>query len=164
MQLPVVTYLRNPALKQRHWIKIEIVLNHKFKPDVPVTLELLENLKVFSYPNELLEISGQASSEAGLESLLRKVQELFFLLKKLAKCYIFIYISILTNTVFLWRFSEHGEFISDAMSITTMLLYVSCIIAYITIMELVPFVPRYIESSVENEKAKIYWKSDILHY
>lgn len=75
LQLPVVTYLRNPALKQRHWIKIETVLNHKFKPDVPLTLELLENLNVFSYPNELLEISGQASSESGLESLLRKVQK-----------------------------------------------------------------------------------------
>lgn len=38
-----------------------------------VNLQLLEELGVFSYPDELLEVSGQASSEAGLESLLKKV-------------------------------------------------------------------------------------------
>lgn len=71
--MPVISYLRNPSLKQRHWIKIENLLGYKFKPEEPVTLELLENLKVFSYPQELMEISGQASSEAGLELLLKKV-------------------------------------------------------------------------------------------
>lgn len=65
--------MRNPALKQRHWVQIENVLNYKFKADQVITLELLENLNVFSYPNELMEISGQASSESGLEMLLRKV-------------------------------------------------------------------------------------------
>lgn len=72
-KLPVITYLRNPSLRQRHWIRVETTLNHKFKPDVPLSLELLENLNVFSYPNELMDISGQASSEAGLEALLKKV-------------------------------------------------------------------------------------------
>ncbi|KAJ8943600.1 hypothetical protein NQ318_006602 [Aromia moschata] len=74
-KLPVITYLRNHAMKNRHWIMVENVLNYKFKADQLVTLELLENLNVFSYPDELMEISGQASSEAGLESLLRKVEE-----------------------------------------------------------------------------------------
>lgn len=68
-------------MKPRHWIKVEILLNHKFKPDVPITLELLENLNVFSYPNELMEISGQASSEAGLEALLRKVEDAWKILE-----------------------------------------------------------------------------------
>nr|CAH7756356.1 unnamed protein product [Callosobruchus chinensis] len=74
-KLPVVIYLRNPAMKNRHWLKVENLLNHKFKPDEVITLELLENLNVFSYPNELMDISGQASSEAGLEALLKKVEE-----------------------------------------------------------------------------------------
>ncbi|XP_044766447.1 dynein axonemal heavy chain 6 [Coccinella septempunctata] len=74
-KMSVITYLRNPALRQRHWIKIETILNHKFKPDDVITLEVLENLKCFNYPNELQEVSGQASSEAGLESLLKKVEE-----------------------------------------------------------------------------------------
>ncbi|CAG9827749.1 unnamed protein product [Diabrotica balteata] len=74
-KLPVVCYLRNPALKNRHWILVENLLNHKFKPDELMTLELLENLGVFNNPAELMEISGQASSEAGLEALLKKVEE-----------------------------------------------------------------------------------------
>ncbi|XP_057658316.1 dynein axonemal heavy chain 6 isoform X1 [Diorhabda carinulata] len=74
-KLPVVCYLRNPAMKNRHWLKVENQLNHKFKPDEVMTLALLENLGVFNYPTELMEISGQASSEAGLEALLKKVEE-----------------------------------------------------------------------------------------
>lgn len=74
-KLPVITYLRNPAMKPRHWIRVENILNHKFKTDEVMTLELLENLNVFSHPQELMDISGQASSEAGLESLLKKVEE-----------------------------------------------------------------------------------------
>lgn len=38
-------------------------------------MELLENLKVFTFGNELQEVSGQASSEAGLEAMLKKVEE-----------------------------------------------------------------------------------------
>lgn len=52
---------------------IEHLLNTKFSADVPITLEMLEGLGVFSLPTELLEISGQASSEASLEALLHKV-------------------------------------------------------------------------------------------
>ncbi|KAG5888365.1 hypothetical protein JTB14_033502 [Gonioctena quinquepunctata] len=74
-KLPVITYLRNQSLKMRHWVKVENILNYKFKHDVVLTLELLENLNVFSYPTELMEISGQASSEASLEALLKKVEE-----------------------------------------------------------------------------------------
>lgn len=72
-QLPTISYLRNPSLRQRHWLRIENILGHKFKADEAVTLELLEKLNVFGYPNELMEVSGQASSEAALEALLKKV-------------------------------------------------------------------------------------------
>lgn len=71
--MPVVTYLRNPSLKSRHWVKIESLLSHKFKADETVTLQVLEDLKVFNYPNEFMEVSGQASSEAALETMLKKV-------------------------------------------------------------------------------------------
>ncbi|RZC39366.1 dynein heavy chain 6, axonemal, partial [Asbolus verrucosus] len=71
-KLPVVAYLRNQSLRQRHWIRVENILGYKFRPDETLTLELLENLLVFKYGNELQEISGQASSEAGLEALLKK--------------------------------------------------------------------------------------------
>lgn len=72
-KLPIIAYLRNPSLRQRHWAKIEAILNHKFKPEEAVTLELLEQLNVFSFANELMEVSAQASSEAALELLLKKV-------------------------------------------------------------------------------------------
>lgn len=42
-----------------------------------MTLKLLENLQCFTYPNELMELSGQASSEASLELMLKKVEEVW---------------------------------------------------------------------------------------
>lgn len=68
-----MTYLRNPALKPRHWVKIEEILHTRITPDMVVTLTLLEELKAFQYAEELMEVAGQASSEAGLEALLKKV-------------------------------------------------------------------------------------------
>ncbi|XP_048507335.1 dynein axonemal heavy chain 6 [Athalia rosae] len=74
-KLPIIGYLRNPNLKSRHWQKIESLLNYKFTADEPVTLGLLENLNVFSYPAQLMEIAAAASSEFGLELLLKKVED-----------------------------------------------------------------------------------------
>lgn len=73
LQLPVITDLRNPALKQRHWDAIEQVLEYSFKEDEPLTLGLLENIAAFDNAESIQEISGQASSEASLETLLKKV-------------------------------------------------------------------------------------------
>lgn len=77
-KLPIIGYLRNPNLKTRHWIKIEQLLNHKFKQDDNIlTLNYLEQLGAFTNPQELLEISGAATSEAGLELMLNKVQDIW---------------------------------------------------------------------------------------
>ena len=54
-------------------MQIEEVLNYKFEPDQMVTLPLLEVTDVFSHGLELQKISDQASSEAALELLLKKV-------------------------------------------------------------------------------------------
>lgn len=74
-KLPIIGYLRNPNLKNRHWQKIESLLNYKITVDEPMTLTLLESLNVFSYPAELMEIAAAASSEFGLELLLKKVED-----------------------------------------------------------------------------------------
>ncbi|PSN37038.1 Dynein heavy chain 6, partial [Blattella germanica] len=74
-KLPIIGFLRNPSLKQRHWMQIEAILDHRFQPDEVLTLKLLEEINVFQHGEELLEVSGQASSEAGLEALLKKVEE-----------------------------------------------------------------------------------------
>ena len=74
--MPIIGHLRNPNLRPRHWEKIEHLLNYTFKPDEePMTLKMLDGLGCFNYANELAEISGAASSEAGLESMLAKIEE-----------------------------------------------------------------------------------------
>ncbi|KAH3860157.1 hypothetical protein DPMN_023048 [Dreissena polymorpha] len=74
-RLPVITDLRNPCLKQRHWDVIENVLEYKFTPEDPLTLGKLTDINAFKHAETLQEISGQASSEASLEGILRKVED-----------------------------------------------------------------------------------------
>ena len=69
----MITDLRNPCLKQRHWDLIEGVLEYKFTPEDPLTLGKLTDINAFKHAETLQEISGQASSEASLESILKKV-------------------------------------------------------------------------------------------
>lgn len=71
--MPVITNLRNPALKQRHWDTIETILNYKFNSEEPLTLGLLTQLNAFQFTEQIEEVAGQASSEAALEALLKKV-------------------------------------------------------------------------------------------
>ncbi|CAH0703556.1 unnamed protein product [Spodoptera exigua] len=76
-KLPVISYLRNPALKPRHWVKIEEILHTRFTPNMELTLQVFEDLHAFQHAEELMEVAGQASSEAGLEALLKKVEEMW---------------------------------------------------------------------------------------
>jgi len=56
----------------RHFQEIETTLNSKFDPAVD-TLASLQTLEAFQFAEELEEISGKASSEANLETMLKKV-------------------------------------------------------------------------------------------
>lgn len=56
-------------------MQIEKVLNYEFEPDEVITLQLLEQIGTFAYGGELQEISSQATSEAALETLLKKVTQ-----------------------------------------------------------------------------------------
>ncbi|XP_076649863.1 dynein heavy chain at 16F [Halictus rubicundus] len=76
-KLPILGYLRNPDLRDRHWQKIEAVLNYAFKPDEKKTWTLMEDLGAFQKPNELMEIAAIASSEANLENMLNKVVDMW---------------------------------------------------------------------------------------
>lgn len=80
--------MRNPSLNKRHWEKVETILNHKFTAEEPLTLGLLTKLNAFNFTEEIEEVSGQASSEAALESLLKKVGLVYF---KLISYYALIY-------------------------------------------------------------------------
>ena len=70
----MITNLRNPSLKPRHWETIENILEFSLKAEEePLSLGRLTELDAFSHTEEIEEVSGQASSEAALETLLKKV-------------------------------------------------------------------------------------------
>lgn len=73
-QLPVIIDLRNPTLKVRHWTAIEHTVDATLLDlETPLTLEKLSELHVFDFAQEIQDISGQASGEAALEIILKKV-------------------------------------------------------------------------------------------
>lgn len=74
-QLPMITDLRNPTLKTRHIEEIEAALEYHFTAEDPMTLGKLEEIDAFRHTETIQEISGKASSEASLETILRKVEE-----------------------------------------------------------------------------------------
>ncbi|XP_011495537.1 PREDICTED: dynein heavy chain 6, axonemal [Ceratosolen solmsi marchali] len=73
-KMPIIASLRNPNLQSRHWLKIEKLLNYKFVPEEVMTLQSFQQLGAFGYTTELTEIANAASSEAGLEFLLNKIE------------------------------------------------------------------------------------------
>uniref|UniRef100_A0A8C0KKM0 Dynein axonemal heavy chain 6 n=1 Tax=Canis lupus dingo TaxID=286419 RepID=A0A8C0KKM0_CANLU len=75
-KLPVIIDLRNPTLKPRHWAAIEQTVDASLVDlEIPLTLEKLSELHVFDFGQEIQDISGQASGEAALETILKKVED-----------------------------------------------------------------------------------------
>ncbi|XP_023668206.2 dynein axonemal heavy chain 6 [Paramormyrops kingsleyae] len=73
-KLPVVTNLRNPYLKARHWDMLEQIVGTSLVAE-PLTLAILEDLGIFGFDSRIQEVSGQASGEASLETVLKKVED-----------------------------------------------------------------------------------------
>ncbi|XP_013408536.1 dynein heavy chain 6, axonemal [Lingula anatina] len=74
-KMPMITDLRNPSIKPRHWENIYNIIGYTFTPEDPMTLGKLVELEAFQHTEAVQEISGQASSEASLESILKKVED-----------------------------------------------------------------------------------------
>ncbi|XP_064645339.1 dynein axonemal heavy chain 6-like [Lineus longissimus] len=74
-KLPVITHLRNPTLKSRHWEMIESTIGYHFDAEDPLSLGKLNELDAFRHTEAIEEVSAQASSEASLEAILRKVED-----------------------------------------------------------------------------------------
>ncbi|KAJ3032226.1 Dynein heavy chain 6, axonemal [Rhizophlyctis rosea] len=70
---PTIVDLRNPALKARHWEKIQDAIGKALVKDETFTLERLMELRVFDFKEEISNVSAQAGSEAALEEMLGKV-------------------------------------------------------------------------------------------
>ncbi len=73
-KLSTVNDLRNPALRSRHWEKINEIIGHAIPHDNTFTLGLLDSLEVWDKQALLAEVSAAASSEASLETMLKKVR------------------------------------------------------------------------------------------
>ncbi|KAJ3083598.1 Dynein heavy chain 6, axonemal, partial [Rhizoclosmatium hyalinum] len=69
--------LRNPALKPRHWDKIQEILGRPLIRDETLTLEKLMEQHIFDFKEDISNTSGQASSEAALEEMLSKVVKIW---------------------------------------------------------------------------------------
>lgn len=78
-KLPTIGYLRNPAIKVRHWLRIEQILNKKLITDEQLSIQTFIDLNAFDaeLSVEIMEVSSQASGEASLEVLLKKVEKLW---------------------------------------------------------------------------------------
>ncbi|XP_062985188.1 dynein axonemal heavy chain 6 [Elgaria multicarinata webbii] len=75
-KLPVITDLRNPFLKPRHWAILEQIVGAQLiDVENPLTLERLVQINAFDYTQEFQDVSGQASGEASLETILKKVED-----------------------------------------------------------------------------------------
>ncbi|XP_051560675.1 dynein axonemal heavy chain 6 [Myxocyprinus asiaticus] len=73
-KLPVITDLRNPCLKARHWEMFEAIVEAKLLQD-QLTLASLQQLNIFHFGPQIQEVSGQASGEASLENIMSKIEE-----------------------------------------------------------------------------------------
>ncbi|XP_075140366.1 dynein axonemal heavy chain 6 [Leptodactylus fuscus] len=75
-KVPIITDLRNPCLKPRHWAILEQTINAALiDTEPPLSLEKLIEIKAFDYAQNIQEVSGQASGEASLETILKKVED-----------------------------------------------------------------------------------------
>lgn len=73
--MPVVSSLRNPALKRRHWDVITYIVGVIIKGDKQLTLGRLLELQMSDHQEQISEISSQASNEQTLELMLQKVKD-----------------------------------------------------------------------------------------
>ncbi|KAM3865367.1 dynein axonemal heavy chain 6 [Diretmus argenteus] len=73
-KLPVLIDLHNPCLKWQHWEILEAVVGARLTQE-PLSLAMLVELNIFSYGLQLQEVSAQASVEASLETIIKKLED-----------------------------------------------------------------------------------------
>ena len=73
--LPLVSQLREPAMRDRHWQMVKDKLNNQFAVDDNLTLGFIANLDVTQYADDIEEITDQAGQEAKMEKTLKNIDE-----------------------------------------------------------------------------------------
>lgn len=72
--MPVVSGLQNPALKDRHWVKIEEVIGQQIPRGEVFTVQSLNEMKVQEWKDRIANISAEATQEQALEEMLGNIQ------------------------------------------------------------------------------------------
>eukprot|EP00960_Hanusia_phi_P070417 767305-Hanusia_phi.AAC.13 len=80
--VPACGDLKNPALQDRHWEKLENIVGFKFERDPstweePFTLGLLLKRNIMQFREEIQRISTEATQEGVLEEMLGKVKQVW---------------------------------------------------------------------------------------
>ncbi len=73
--MPLVTALRNPGLRPRHWDNLSSELGFEIKPGTSLkTLDDVERLQLQTYEDKVIKSCEGAGKEYGIESALDKMQ------------------------------------------------------------------------------------------
>lgn len=73
--MPLITDLKNTAMRPRHWVQIKEEMNRQFEPDSQdFTLEVIIDWGFDSYAEKINEISGAATKELAIENGLKEIE------------------------------------------------------------------------------------------
>ena len=72
--LPIISALRNPGVKDRHWLVLSKEIGHEVLPDGTLTLRNLLDFEVQKYENYIVSLSEQAAKEYSFERTLDKMK------------------------------------------------------------------------------------------
>lgn len=76
--MPLITDLKNPAMRDRHWFQIKEHVGRPFEHETDeFTLEKIIELKLEEHSEEVSEISGAASKELAIEQALQQLEEVW---------------------------------------------------------------------------------------
>jgi dynein heavy chain len=73
--IPLITVLRNPGLRERHWKAISDAINQPLYPDQTTTLTKILDMNLGSYLTQFEQISDAASKEHSLQNTLAKMKD-----------------------------------------------------------------------------------------
>ncbi|XP_025195967.1 dynein heavy chain 2, axonemal [Melanaphis sacchari] len=74
--LPLINDLKNPAMRNRHWDEVREAMTKYFdETDPGFTLELIMQMQMQKYGNQISEISSKATMELNIENSIKSIAE-----------------------------------------------------------------------------------------
>ena len=68
--LPLITDLKNPSMRERHWKNVMEIIGKKFDQNSKdFTLDAIARMQMHNYVEEIAEISNAATMELGIEKV-----------------------------------------------------------------------------------------------